>query len=449
VALHDLGRLDEAITAYRRLIAAGDNDPEVFSRLASVFEVTGELEMATAGYEAALEIDPCHAAAAAGLAGIMTISGRADAAFNLLGPLVDRGDAHSCLHIAAARTMKATGRRDEALRRLAELVKRPADPASHAPAHFMIGDLLDLRGEHDRAFAHYQQARRLRGGRYQPEAHERFVTRLTESFTRTAMDAMPRGSASDVPVFIIGMPRSGSSLLEQIIASHPRAAGAGALPHVDLGAGRIGRYNNVGLSYPECMSVLGERDLRELSASYLARLFAEGLRARRVVDSMWLNFLHIGLIELMFPKARLVHCHRSPLDAGLGCYFHASGGPGGPGGPFAGNLEEIGHFYGQYRRLMDHWRATTALPMLDIEFEALVQDQEGESRRLMEFLGLPWDPACLSFHENPRITRSASLEQLRTPLQPSAVGWSRNYERYLQPLRDGLAAAGYPVAAPA
>jgi tetratricopeptide (TPR) repeat protein len=445
VALHDLGRLDEAITAYRRLIAAGDNDPEVFSRLAAVFEVTGELEMATAGYEAALEIDPCHAAAAAGLAGIMTISGRAVAALDLLQPLLDRGDAPSCVHIAAARTLKSTGRRDEALRGLAELVKRPADEAAHAPAHFLIGDLLELRGEHDRAFAHYQRARRLRGGQYQPEAQERFITRLIGAFTRTAMDTMPRGSASDVPVFIIGMPRSGGSLLEQIIASHPRAAGAGALPHVDLGAGRIGRYNNVGLSYPECMSVLGERDLRELSASYLARLFAEGLSARRVADSMWLNFLHVGLIELMFPNARLVHCHRSPVDAGLGCYFHASGAYGGP---FAGGLGEIGHFYGQYRRLMDHWRATTALPMLDIEFEALVRDQEGESRRLIEFLGLPWDPACLSFHENPRVARSSSHEQLRTPLQPSAVGWSRSYERYLQPLRDGLAAAGYPAATP-
>jgi tetratricopeptide (TPR) repeat protein len=437
VALHDLGRLDEAITAYRRLIAAGDEDPEVFSRLASVYEMTGELEMAIAGYEAALELDPRHAAAAAGLAGILSISGRTDAAFALLDPLLEGPEPPPCVQIAKARALKTVGRREEALLGLAGLVKQ----AASAPGHFMIGDLLDERGAYERAFAHYQQARRLRGGRYEPAAHERFVTRLTEVFTRSAMDVMPRGSSSDAPVFIIGMPRSGASLLEQIIASHPRAAGAGALPHVDLGAGRIGRYNNAGLSYPDCISVLGERDLRELSASYLGRLFSEGEGARRIVDSMWINVLHVGLIELMFPKARLVHCRRSPLDAGLGCYFHASG----QGGPFAAELDEIGHFYGQYRRLMDHWKATTVLPMLEVDFEALVQDQEGESRRMIEFLGLRWDPACLAFHENPRIVRSTTREQLRSPLQASAVGWSRNYEKFLGPLRDGLAAAGHPV----
>jgi tetratricopeptide (TPR) repeat protein len=441
VALHELGRLDEAITAYRRLIAAGDEDPEVFSKLASVFEMTGELEMATAGYEAALELDPSHAAAAAGLAGILSISGRTSAAFDLLAPLLRGPETPPCVQIAKARALRTIGRRDEALLGLAELVKRPASSGDSVPAHFMIGDLLDQRGEYDRAFAHYQHARRLRGGRYEPAAQERFVERLTEVFTRPAMDGMPRGSSSDAPIFIIGMPRSGAALLEQIIASHPRAAGAGALPHVDLGAGRIGRYNNAGLAYPECISVLGERDLRELSASYLARLFAEGEGARRIADSMWINVLHVGLIELMFPKARLIHCRRSPLDAGLGCYFHAFG----QGGPFAAELGEIGHFYGQYRRLMDHWRATTTLPMLEVDFEALVHDQEGESRRMIEFLGMRWDPACLAFHDNPRIVRCATREQLRTPLQPSAVGWSKNYDKFIGPLREGLAAAGHPV----
>ena len=423
VALHELGRLDEAVTAYRRLIAAGDEDPEIFSGLAAVFEVTGELDMATAGYESALELQPVHPEAAAGMARIMTVSGKPHEALELLAPLVDRGDAPACLHIAQASALRGCGRPDEALLCLADLVKRPAEPDELAPAHFMLGSLLDRRADYDRAFAHFRRARQLEGSRYQLLAHEQFVTRLSRAFTREAMDTMPRGSASDVPVFIIGMPGAGSELLEQILAAHPRVAVAGALPHVDLGAGRIGRYNNAGLSYPECISALRERDLRELSASYLSRMFTADEQARRISDSMWLNFLHLGLVELMFPKARILHIRRSPLDVGLACYFHSFTGLTAS---FAGELADIGHFYGQYRLIMDHWRETITLPILELEYEALVTAPESESRRVLEFLGLRWDPACV-------------------PAQPGAPGWSRHYDKYLGPLRESLAAAGYPA----
>ena len=442
VALHELGRLDEAITAYRRLIAAGDNDPAVFAQLGAVLEATGDLPGATAGYEAALEIMPGYPPAAAGLAGILTISWRAAEALELIAPLMDRGDAPACLHIAHARALRALGRHNDALLHLADLVKRPLQQEEFVLVHHLLGELLDQRGEYQRAFAQHRRANRLRDSRYDPERHEDFIGRLIQVYTREMMDGLPRGSSSDTPVFIVGMPRAGASLVEHIIASHPRAAGAGALPHIDLGAGRIGRYNNANLPYPECAPALRERYLRELSAAYLSRLFMEAERVRRIVDSMWLNYLHIGLIELMFPEARIIHCRRAPLDTGLACYFHAFGEAGEP---FACELASIGHYYGQYRRLMDHWRDTSRLPILEIGYESLVRDQESESRRLIEFLGLPWDPGCLVFHGNRRIVRSWNRARLRMPLDDSSVGWSRHYEKYLEPLRQALAEAGHPV----
>jgi tetratricopeptide (TPR) repeat protein len=442
VALQELGRFDEAITAYRRLLAAGDNDPAVFARLGSVLEAVGELDGAMAGYESALEIEPGYPPAAAGLAGILTISWRGGDALELLTPLIDRGDAPACLHIAYARALKALGRHDEALLHLADLVKRPLQPQESVPVHHLLGELLDRRGEYEHAFAHHRRANRLRRSRYDPARQEDFVTRLIGVYTREMMDTLPRGSSSGTPVFIVGMPRAGELLLEQIIATHPRAAGAGPLPHIDLGAGRIGRYNNVNLPYPECVPMLRERYLRELSAAYLSRLFMEADRARRIVDSMWLNFQHIGLIELMFPQARIIHCRRAPLDTGLACFLHSFGESGEP---FSCNLADIGHYYGQYVRLMDHWRATSSLPMLEVDYEALVFDQEAESRRLLEFLELPWNPACLEFHKNRRIVRSWNQEHLRRPLDDASVGWSRHYAKHLQPLRDALAAAGHPV----
>jgi tetratricopeptide (TPR) repeat protein len=420
VALHELGRLDEAITTYRRLIAAGDKDPEVYARLAEVLEATGDQAVAMAGFEAALEFQPGYPRAAAGLARLMTSGGRWQAALSLLAPLIDRGDAATCLHIEYAQALRSGGRGGEALLHLADLVKRPLPAEELAPTHRLIGDLLHAHGEYERAFAHHRRANRLTGGRYHAAGQEGLVSRLIEVFDRPSMDALPRGSSADVPVFIVGMPCSGASVLARLIASHPRAAWAGALPHVDLGAGRIGRYNPAGLPYPECVRVLRERDLRELSASYLGQLFAGREGARRVVDSMWLNFQHVGLIELMFPRARLVHLRRAPPDVGLGCYFRTFDELPDP---FSGDMASIGHFYGQYLRLMDHWRSTTALPMLELDYEVLAADPEGESRRLFEFIGLSWDAAC----RPPRITDA---------------GWSRNYRQHLSPLRESLAASG-------
>jgi tetratricopeptide (TPR) repeat protein len=442
VALHELGRLDEAITAYRRLIAAGDNDPDVFVRLASVLFITGELDSAMAGFETALEIEPGYAPAAAGLAEILTISWRAAEALELVVPLMDRGDAPVCLHMAFTRALLALGRRDEALLHLADLVKRPLPPEALAPAHHLLGDLLEARGEHDRAFAQHRHANRLRDGRYDPARMESFVARLISSHTREVLDGLPYGTISEAPVFIVGMPRSGATLIEHIIASHPRGAGAGALPHIGLAAGRIGRYNNVDLPYPECTPVMRRRDLRELSAAYLARLFSEAERARRIADSMWLNFLHVGLIDVMFPKARIIDCRRDPLDNGLACFAHAFGEAGEP---FACDLAHIGHFYGQYRRLMTHWHATTRLPIHEIHYEALIRDPEAETRRLLEFLELPWSPECLAFDENRRIVRSWNHEQLRRPLHQASVGRAGHFDKHLGPLRDALAAAGHPV----
>jgi hypothetical protein len=176
---------------------------------------------------------------------------------------------------------------------------------------------------------------------------------------------------------------------------------------------------------------------------FIARLFEEGSRARRVADKMWVNFEHLGFIELLFPKSRVIHCHRNPLDSGLSCYYQ-SFGTAGP--PFAYDLASIGHYYGQYRRLMDHWHGHSGLPILDLEYEALVADQEGQGRRMFEFLDLPWDPVVLDFHENPRHVRTASHAQVKRPIYSSSIGRAQHYDKHLGPLKEALAAAGYPVA---
>jgi tetratricopeptide (TPR) repeat protein len=429
-SLWELGRLDESVTAYRRLAAAGDTDPDVYCGLARALEAMGDLELAMAGYEAALELDPNHGDAAAALSGVLLGLGRTAAALAFIAPRAEQDDAVPSVHLAHARALRAAGHPAAALLQLANLVKRPAPASELAPAHRLLGELLDERGEHKRAFAQFARAQQLRPVAFDPAAHREFVSRLIEVFDRETIDSLPQGLSSEAPVFVLGLPCAGQARVAALIAAHPRAASAGALPHIDLGAGHTGRYNNRGLAYPECMRVLRKRELRELSAAYLARLFLVDEGARRIVDSMWLNFLHVGMIELMFPQARLVHCVRDPLDVGLGCYFR---GFDGLPAPFSGRFEDFGSFHAEYLRLMAHWRATTRLPMLDVDYAALVSEPEAEGRRIIEFLGLEWDAsvACAApGHPGPDAAREGR------------PGWHRDYAEYLGPLRDSLAAAG-------
>jgi len=266
------------------------------------------------------------------------------------------------------------------------------------------------------------------------------VGRLIDTFGGERLDALPRsGRGTDVPVFIVGMPRSGTSLVEQVLASHSQVYGAGELRDIGLLAIRLG-INDENRPYPECLLDMDVRKLRECSGPYLSRLNAGRRKVARVTDKMWQNFEHIGLIELLFPRARVIHCLRNPVDTGWSCY-QQSFGTAGP--PFAYDLADIGHYYGQYRRLMDHWKEISGLQMTEVIYEDLVHDLEGESRRLIEFLDLDWEDACLRFYENPRIVRTASHAQVKQPVYTSSIGRSARYQAHLEPLIESLKEGGF------
>lgn len=425
VSLLELGRFDESITAFRRLVAAGDEDPSVYCGLARALAAMGDLEQVLAAYEAALEFDPGHAEAAAGLAEVLLQLGQGPAALAFIRPRGEVRAAGPDLQVACARALQANGRQAEAILQLAALVKRGPPTAELAPAHRLLGQLLDDRGEYARAFAQHHQAHHLSPARFDAAAHEALVQRLVDTCDRDLLDSLPRGSASRVPVFVIGLPCSGTGRVARLIAGHEHAASAGALPHIDLGAGRLERYNSARLAYPDCLRQMSERELRELAAAHLARLFVAGEGARRIVDSMWLNFLHVGLIELMFPHARVIHCRRDPLDVGLGCYFRSFAGLPAR---FSGRQEDFGAFHASYVRLMAHWHATSRLPLLEVDYDAVCRDPASEGRRIMEFLEL--DPARLG---EPVPDRGAEPE--------GRPGWHRDYAPWLEPLRRSLAAA--------
>ncbi len=441
IALHQLGLLDEAVHNYRQVIAYGVDSTDVYCNLAAALQAMGDVAGAVAGFEEALAVDPDYGPALAGLAGLLETAHEYRRGMELLQPHIDRGEASPMVHVAYAQLLRRLGRQREALLHLAPVARREGlKPEERYPVHFTLGDLLDDLGEYDRAFAHYRRANELKEVDYSRKLRTREVDHLISIFSPENLARMPRSPLlSQRPVFIVGMPRSGTSLVEQVLASHPEVYGAGELRDVGLLAVRLGR-NEERIPYPDVLLRAEQADLRRLCREYLSKMRHVAPEAKRFTDKMWQNFEHLGLIQLLFPQARVIHCSRSPLDTCLSCY-QQSFGTAGP--PFTYDLRHIAGYYHDYRRLMDHWREVLSLEMLEIDYEDLVADLETVSRRMVDFIGLDWDPACLAFHENPRVVRTASYAQVRQPVYQTSIGRAQKYREHLGPLVHALQEAGY------
>ena len=223
-------------------------------------------------------------------------------------------------------------------------------------------------------------------------------------------------------------------LAHQILASHPDAAGAGELEDIHLiGEGLEERLPGAG-PYPDCVPSLDGELGRRLAAGYLERLAVVSADAARVTDKLPANFKHLGLIALLFPRSRVVHCRREPMDTCFSIYFRRFRAGHG----YAFELGKLAHYYRHYVLLMEHWRRACPLPMLELGYEDLVGDVETWGRRLVAFCGLPWDERCLGFHRSERLVRTASLWQVRQPIYGTAVGRWKNYEAQLAPLKAAL-----------
>jgi tetratricopeptide (TPR) repeat protein len=315
-------------------------------------------------------------------------------------------------------------------------------PDQESLLHFTAG-LRCLKADRDEeGFAHYDWGNALKrdflariGRGYDPQTEERRVEEIIRGSSADTF-AGPGGSSSEMPVFIVGMPRSGTSLTEQILASHPLVAGAGELRNINAIAAELRRSAGYPLAPPP------EAMLKDGAAAYLDRLADFSGEARRVTDKMPTNFAYLGLIARLFPNARVIHTRRDPMDTGLSCYFQNFHGGNNA---YIYSLEGFAHFYHLYQRLMDHWRSVLPLKMLEFDYEALVGDQEGESRKMIEFVGLEWDDACLDFHKTERSVSTASKSQVRQPIYQSSVGAWRRFEARLGPLAKALGNAVTPA----
>lgn len=402
-ALIQLERYEEAVAAYRRAEAMGHRSHQMFHNLGTALQCLGRLDEAVAAYETALAIQPDFAVSRRQLVG--------------------------------ARKYE---RLDDEVSRLEEQLKNSnLNIDQRSELHFALAKMLDDIGAYSDAFPHLQAGNQMIRAsiEYSADKNTQYIDALIETFDeRFFSDRSSFGLDSDVPLFIVGMPRSGTSLVEQILASHPLVHGAGELTKLnELFAGLRHRLKP-DLKMPRIVRLMDKTLAKETGEEYLAYLRGFNPTARYVCDKMPFNYRVLGLIALLFPRARVIHCMREPLDIGLSCYFARFKEELS----FSFNQVEIGHYYRDYERLMAHWRTVVRNPVLEVRYETLVAQQEKETHRLLDFCQLPWDEQCLRFHETERPVITASNWQVRQPLYKSAVGRWRNYQPHLGPLMAAL-----------
>ena len=432
------GRFDEAISRYRKTLALKPGFVEAKSNLAHVLVEQDRAEEAVTVARDALRDDAKCVNAWVNLGHAQSVLGRTDDAVRSFGHALrlDRSNAAAYENLA---DLVLQGDYSFDHRTLITIKGLAADQGRAAPdrlrLNFALAKVLDRAGDYDQAFYHCSEGNRLRlrlieqaGPGFIPKNHSLQMARIKAVFSREFLAQFGAGGVdSELPVFVIGMPRSGSTLIEQILCSHPKVFGAGE--RRDIGTLVDGLSTRQKAKFPELMEQLSPDRLLEPAGLYIARLGDLGGDAVRVIDKMLHNDIFLGLIYLMFPRARVIYCRRDPLDTCLSCFFQDFGYI-----QFACSLEHLAIFYLEQERLMAHWRETLPLQIHTVRYEELVADPEAESRKLIDFCGLEWSGQCMDFYKNRRAVKTASKLQVRRPVYNTSVQRWKRYRRHLGPL---------------
>lgn len=426
-ALRGLGRFDAAVSNYQRALELKPDFAEAYTNLGVALRLLGHTAQAEENCRRALELDPNSALTLSALGEAQADRGEFAQAENLLKRAVAIDPDLVEAWISLGRLRKMTPSDTAWLAAAQRLLQQPLRPREAISLRYAIGKYFDDLKEFEQAFTHYEAANDLT--RRHSQVHDRQAwlrdtQRLMVSYDRAHVERLrTRGVTSTRPIFIIGMPRSGTSLAEQIIASHPAVFGAGELGYWHMAAEEL-----------KAQGVDAVRDaetVRPLADNYLRLLEQLAPNALHVVDKMPTNFMQVGLIHSALPNARFIHMRRNPIDTCLSIYFQDFGSRIS----YANDLSDIAHFYRGYLRLMQHWRSI--LPpgsLLEVPYEALVEEQERWSRKMIEFVGLSWDMRCLDFQGARRSVVTASKWQVRQKISRTSVERWRHYEKHVGPL---------------
>jgi tetratricopeptide (TPR) repeat protein len=441
-ALFELRRTAAAVECQQRALALQPHYVPAHLSLSAALRLLRRADEAEASCEAALRTEPRNVEALVFRGELAADRGRFAEAERLFQRALDIDPRFSSAYCSIAMHRKMTPSDAAWLRGTEALLERRLPLRNEINVRYALGKYCDDVGRYADAFRHYRKANELTK-RHEPAFDcaklTRRVERVIGCFDAAFMQRAARhASPTERPVFIIGMPRSGTSLAEQILASHSAVQGAGELNFWDAA---FRDFKDADRLDGERLGELLATRVPGIAATYLGLLPPLTDRVLRVVDKMPANFLYAGLIHAVFPKARIIHMQRHPLDTCVSIYFQNFFGVSA----YANDLDDLAHYYGEYVRITDHWRRLLpATALLEVPYEALIADQETWTRRMLDFLGLPWEPNCLQFEQTDRVVITASKWQVRQKIHTSSAGRWRHYAAWLEPLKQALARARVP-----
>lgn len=427
---------DESARCFRQCVSLRPKAALAHVRLGQALHHLGRHRDALGRLDKALKLEPGLVAAVAARASVYMTQGRYEKARDMVAPVHARNRAAE-LAVVLAELELHLGDPEKAIAVAAPHID---DESVAAGLRYRLGATLgksyERSGDYDRAFAAFERGNGAVPSTFDPKRHAARIDEVIDAYSAERLARLPRSTVdSELPIFIVGMPRSGSTLVDRIIDAHPAAFGADETSIVFDRVQSLGMDIGSTLPYPDCVADLEPEDVDRLGREDLERLAKLAPSATRIADKNLLNILHLGLIALLLPRARVIHCRRNPLDTCVSCYAE-------PLEPtvygYATGLASLGMAYRQYDRIARHWRDVLDLPILELSYEDLVEDPEGQTRRIVDFCGLPWDDACLRYHETGRSARTLSHAQVRRPIYQSSVARWQRFAAHLDPLREAL-----------
>jgi tetratricopeptide (TPR) repeat protein len=431
------GRQTEAITYLRKASGLKPGYTEARLALAQALDNDGHIDEAIETYLAIIEDAPKVGAAHNNVANLLKTKGNIDEAIIHYEKALELNPANVQAHYNLSRARKGAESQDD-ISKMEKMLENESIPSSdRTNIHFTLGKIYDDLERYDEAFEQFDKGNELdnRAPPFDGEMHNQMLNRLIDIFNPNFFARREGfGSESQRPIFIVGMPRSGTTLMEQVIASHSKVFGAGELEQVGQLVNAISAEISGSAGYPDNAADLDAMTacrLGETYATYVKRLSDD---SPHVTDKMPGNFMHLGFISLFLPKARIIHCQRQPMDSCLSCFFQHFTSPM----PFSVSLQALGKYYQGYEKLMAHWNKVLPTPILNVNYEDMVADHEGTTRKILEFCDLEWEDACIKSHETTRTVKTASTWQVRQPLYSTSVERWKHFEAHLQPLKDAL-----------
>lgn len=434
-ALIIASQLDEAVVPLRKAVKINPRFAEAWSNLGKCRRMSGDIDRAKECFGKALDCSPGFFRARAGLAEIASELGRFDEATIAFEGLLseDPENVEAMCGMAAVRKFSAD---DPIVARFQELLRAPGLRADQrAPLHHAFAKICNDLGKYDDAMDHFMQGKALKRLAFSTDLHHRTYETQKTVFTEEFFDERRGFGVDDErPVFIVGMPRSGTTLTEQYLSAHPDIEGMGELHDMRKIARDLGYGSDNPREFTDRVSKLTREDCTNIAHVYMKGYAKARKQARRLVDKSPHNYELLGLITLLFPKAHIIHCSRDPMDNCVAIFMQNFNDAHG----YNKDLTTLGGYYREYLGLMKHWRSVLPLPIHENVYESVVAEFETHAHAVVAFLGMQWDDACLNYHQLERQVRTPSRWQVRQPIYSTSVERWRRYEKHLGPLKEAL-----------